>query len=82
MNAFARELVGICRLFNVFEEEAVCCGDVTVSQCVVMQELLEGARTVSELAAVANLSPSATTRLLDALEERGWLRRSAKALGS
>lgn len=73
---FATELVAICRFFGLFEREAVCCGTVTVQQCVVMQELLAASRDISGLASYAGVSASAMTRLVDGLERRGWVIRS------
>jgi DNA-binding MarR family transcriptional regulator len=70
------ELVGMCRFFGVFEREAVCCGTVTVPQCVVLQKLLEGAeQDVSGLAAFVGVTNGAMTRLLDGLERRGFVER-------
>ncbi len=77
MNAITAELVRICRYFGAFEREAVCCGTVTVPQCLVMQELLaEGPRDVSRLAAFAGTSVSAMTRLVDGLGKRGFAERA------
>lgn len=77
MNPITAELVRICRYFGAFEREAVCCGTVTVPQCLVMQELLaEGPRDVSRLAAFAGTSVSAMTRLVDGLAKRGFVERN------
>ncbi len=75
MSDVVRELVGICRLFGSFEREAVCCGSVTVQQCVVLQDLLEGPSDVSGLAERSFVSLSAMTRLLDGLVQRDWAER-------
>jgi DNA-binding MarR family transcriptional regulator len=69
------ELIRVCRSFSAFEREAICCGDVTVSQCVVLQALLPEPLDLSSLAAFAGGSPSAMTRLVDGLERRGWVER-------
>jgi DNA-binding MarR family transcriptional regulator len=69
------ELVAICRVFGVFERAAVCCGTVTVPQCVALQALLGGNHDVGRLAAHMGVSASAMTRLVDGLERRGWVRR-------
>ncbi|RLB48267.1 MAG: hypothetical protein DRI90_25545, partial [Deltaproteobacteria bacterium] len=68
MSDLTAELVRICRHFGVFERESVCCGSVTVPQCLVLQELLEAPRDMSALAAQAGASLSAMTRLVDGLE--------------
>lgn len=72
---FSEELIGICRLFGVFERDAICCGTVTVPQCVVLQELLRGPADVSTLAKTMGVTNSAMTRLLDGLEKRAYVRR-------
>jgi len=73
---FVEELVSICRIFAAFEKEQVCCGTVTVPQCVALQHLLDdGASDVSALAESLNTSISATTRLVDGMEKRGWVAR-------
>lgn len=72
----ASELVGIARLFAVFERDAVCGGDVTVAQCFALQELLGGPLDNSTLASRASCSVSAMTRLVDGLERKGWVRRT------
>ena len=75
MNEVTKELIGLCRYFGIYEREAVCCGTVTVQQCVVLQDLLEGSRDIKDLAQFAGVTSSAMTRLVDGLEKRGWVRR-------
>ncbi len=75
MKSPASDLVAICRMFGVFEREAVCCGTVTMQQCVVLQDLLTAPSDVSGLADGAGVSLSAMTRLVDGLERRGWVVR-------
>ena len=74
MNDFVDDLVALCRYFGMFERERVCCGTVTVQQCVVLQSLLVGPSEVGPLAESVGSSPSAMTRLLDggerAIEQR------------
>jgi len=75
VNEFARELLTICRAFGMFEREAVCCGTVSVPQCVALQALLEGERDVSGLAEMLGVTAGAATRLVDGLERRGFVAR-------
>ena len=75
MKTFVDDLVAMCRCFGFFEREAVCCGTVTVQQCVVLQTLLAGPSEVGPLAASVGSSPSAMTRMLDGLVKRGWIER-------
>ena len=69
------DFVAVCRAFGLFEREAVCCGDVTVPQCIALQELLGGPRDVGALAAVLGMTLSGATRLLDGLEMRTFVVR-------
>jgi DNA-binding MarR family transcriptional regulator len=72
---FASELVSICRHFGVFERDAVCCGTVTVPQCIVMQQLLDAEREVSALASSVGVTVSAMTRMVDGLTARRFVER-------
>jgi len=72
---FGDELVGLSRLFGVFERDAICCGSVSVSQCVVLQTLLAEPADVSNLARALGVTNSAMTRLLDGLEQRELVAR-------
>ena len=75
MKNFVDDLVSLCRFFGIFERERVCCGTVTVQQCVVLQSLLHGPSEVGPLADTVGNSPSAMTRLVDGLVSRGWVER-------
>ncbi len=75
MRKLTHELLQMVRLVGLMEKDQVCCGDVTVPQCVVLQELLHGERKVTDLAAFAGVSPSAMTRLLDGLVRKKWVDR-------
>jgi DNA-binding MarR family transcriptional regulator len=72
---FCDELVGLSRLFGVFQRDAICCGSVSVPQCVVLSALLEGGANVSTLARTLGVTNSAMTRLLDGLEKRHYVER-------
>jgi DNA-binding MarR family transcriptional regulator len=76
VNPFVKELIEICRCFDIYEREAICCGTVTVQQCLILQELHDGARDITRLAAFAGVTNSAMTRLVDGLERRKWIRRN------
>jgi DNA-binding MarR family transcriptional regulator len=75
MKHFVDDLVALCRYFGMFEREHVCCGTVTVQQCVVLQGLLGGPSEVGPLADAVGSSPSAMTRLIDGLVSHGWAER-------
>lgn len=75
MNEVVADVVAFCRLFGAFEREQVCCGTVTVAQCVVLQTLLEGTWDASSLAEHTRVTKGAITRLLDGLQQKGYVER-------
>lgn len=75
MSTVVDDVVAFCRMFAMLEREQVCCGTVTVAQCVVLQTLLEGDWDASTLASHARVTKGAMTRLLDGLESRGFVGR-------
>ena len=75
MNTLVDDVVAFCRMFAMVERDQVCCGTVTVAQCVVLQTLLEGTWDASTLASHARVTKGAMTRLLDGLESRGFVER-------
>ena len=79
MKEFTSELIAISRIFGVFEREQVCCGTVTVPQCLVLQGLLEGESDINGLAEQSHVTASAMTRLVDGLEKNDWIRRERGA---
>jgi len=75
MSTLVDDVVAFCRMFAMVERDQVCCGAVTVAQCVVLQTLLEGTWDASTLASHARVTKGAMTRLLDGLESRGFVER-------
>ena len=75
MNRFVSDLVALQRVFGLMEREAICCGTVSVPQCVVLQELIDGPRDITRLARTMAVNNSSMTRLVDGLERRGWVDR-------
>ena len=76
MSDFTADLIGICRAFGTYERDAICCGTVTVSQCVVLQRLLSDEESdISTLASLLGVTNGAMTRLVDGLEGRDYARR-------
>lgn len=73
------DLVALCRVFGMAERDQICCGTVTVPQCVCLQALLPAALEAGPLAERLGSSPSATTRLVDGLAKRGWVERARDA---
>lgn len=75
MTTVVDDVVAFCRMFAMLERDQVCCGAVTVAQCVVLQTLLEGTWDASALASHVRVTKGAMTRLLDGLESRGFVER-------
>ena len=73
------DLVALCRLFGMAERDQICCGTVTVQQCVCLQALLPAPLEAGPLAEQLGTSPSAATRLVDGLVKRGWVERARDA---
>ena len=79
MRTLVDDVVAFCRMFAMLERDQVCCGTVTVAQCVVLQTLLEGTWDASTLASHGRVTKGAVTRLLDGLESRGFVERHQDA---
>ncbi len=75
VKALVPDVVAFCRMFSNLEREAVCCGSVSVPQCVLLQTLLEGDWDVSSLAERMSVTKGAMTRLVDGAQTRGWIKR-------
>lgn len=75
MKQVVEDLVAMCRAFGGFERDQICCGTVTVQQCVTLQTLMDGPSEVGPLADKVGNSASAMTRLVDGLVKRGWVDR-------
>ena len=75
MKQVVDDLVALCRAFGGFERDQICCGTVTVQQCVTLQTLMDGPSEVGPLAERVGNSASAMTRLVDGLVKRGWVDR-------
>ena len=79
IDTFVDDVVAFCRMFTMLERDQVCCGTVTVAQCVVLQTLLEGTWDTSTLASHTRVTKGAMTRLLDGLESRELVERRQDA---
>jgi MarR family transcriptional regulator, 2-MHQ and catechol-resistance regulon repressor len=75
-----RLLTRLIKKYQFRDRNTVCCGDVTVSQCYVMKELgRRGPLTMTVLADAMCLAVSTLTRVVDQLERRGRVQRTAAA---
>ncbi len=76
MDQAVAAMLRFVRAFGLVERDAVCCGDVTVAQCVCLQALVPGPQEIADLAELVGTSRPATTRMTDTLERKGWAVRS------
>jgi DNA-binding MarR family transcriptional regulator len=70
------ELERLARILGQIGPDEVCCEGLTQRQCAILRTLIaqEGAR-ISDLAASSGITPSAMTRVLEKLEQRGLVER-------
>lgn len=70
------ELERLARILGQIGPDEVCCEGLTQRQCAILRTLVaqEGAR-LSDLAATSGITPSAMTRVLEKLEQRGLVER-------
>lgn len=77
MNEPTKDLLAFCRLFGMAERELVCCGDVSVAQCMAIQLLHAAPMDCSTLAEQTGVTKGAVTRLVEGLHKRGWVKKKA-----
>ena len=75
MSPLAHDIVAFCRSFAMIERDVVCCGTVSVAQCVILQTLREGPHDISSLAKELSVTNGAVTRLVDGLEKLTYVKR-------
>jgi DNA-binding MarR family transcriptional regulator len=75
MSSVIEDVIAFYRMFSSLEREEICCGTVSPAQCVLLQTLTAGEWDVSSLAGHTRVTKGAITRLVDGLEQRGWVRR-------
>ena len=75
----ADDILAFVRLFGLLERQVVCCGTVSLPQCVALQALASRPHTNTELADALGVPRGAITRLLDGMDGRGWIVRSRDA---
>jgi MarR family transcriptional regulator, 2-MHQ and catechol-resistance regulon repressor len=67
----------LLRVYQYRDRDRICCHDVSVTQCHALEHLVEeGAIGQNELAAALYLDKSTTSRVVSALERKGYLVRS------
>jgi MarR family 2-MHQ and catechol resistance regulon transcriptional repressor len=77
LEADARELRGalseLLRVYSFRDRDRICCYDVSVTQCNALEAAVQrGPLTLNDLAAGLYLDKSTTSRVVDALEKKGY----------
>lgn len=69
-------LEDLLRIYQFRDRDRICCFDVSVSQCYALEGLVRrGAMTLNDLAAYLYLDKSTASRVVDALERKGYVAR-------
>ena len=67
----------LLRVYQFRDRDRICCFDVSVSQCYALEGLVRrGSMTLNDLAAYLYLDKSTASRVVDALERKGYVARS------
>lgn len=75
--AIHRALSEMVRAYQFRDREQICCHDISVSQCYALEALVRrGPLTLNEVAAQLLLEKSTASRMVDGLEEKGYLTRA------
>lgn len=70
-------LSDLIRVYQFRDRDRICCYDVSVSQCYALEALVRrGPLTLNELAAHLYLDKSTASRVVDALERKGYVNRT------
>jgi DNA-binding MarR family transcriptional regulator len=70
-------LTDLVRLYQFRDRNTICCHDISVTQCYALQSLERGgAMTLGALANDLMLDKSTTSRVVEALERKGYVRRA------
>jgi MarR family 2-MHQ and catechol resistance regulon transcriptional repressor len=71
-------LSDLVRLYQSRDRDTICCHDISVTQCYALQSLTRGgAMTLTALAGDLMLDKSTTSRVVETLERKGYVRRAA-----
>jgi MarR family 2-MHQ and catechol resistance regulon transcriptional repressor len=75
--AFYAALSDLIRIYQFRDRDRICCYDVSVSQCYALEALARrDGMTLNDLAAHLYLDKSTASRVVDALERKGYVDRS------
>lgn len=66
----------LVRVYQFRDRDRICCHDISVTQCYALETLVrQGERTLNDLAAQLYLDKSTASRVVDALERKGYVTR-------
>jgi MarR family 2-MHQ and catechol resistance regulon transcriptional repressor len=69
-------LTELVRVYQFRDRDRICCYDVSVTQCYALEALVRrGGMTLNDLAAQLYLDKSTASRVVDALERKGYMTR-------
>ncbi len=75
--ALHRVLSELKRVYQFRDLDRICCYDISVTQCWALDALVgAGSLTLNQLAAELYLDKSTTSRVVNALERKGYVRRT------
>ncbi len=75
--ALHRVLSELKRAYQFRDRDRICCYDISVTQCCALDALIgAGSLTLNQLAAELYLDKSTTSRVVNALERKGYVRRT------
>jgi DNA-binding MarR family transcriptional regulator len=71
-----RALTELVRVYQFRDRDRICCYDISVTQCYALEAVvLDGPLTLNELASRLYLDKSTASRVVDALETKGYVQR-------
>ena len=71
-----RALTELVRVYQFRDRDRICCYDISVTQCYALEAVvLDGPMTLNELASRLYLDKSTASRVVDALEKKGYVQR-------
>lgn len=75
--SFYEALSELMRVYQFRDRDRICCYDISITQCYALEALArERAMTLNDLASHLYLDKSTTSRVVDALERKGYVVRS------
>ncbi len=76
--ALNRVVGDLVRIYQFRDRDRICCHDISVTQCYALETIVErGPLRANAVAARLMLDKSTTSRVLDSLERKGYVRRMA-----